>query len=165
MPNLARALPSDLYNLLSTAANAFVALVTFYILKYIFELPFHCTCTRGIHHYDNMYFYVPPFIIFLLVFIIDKHQYRLFCGYLNQGKEDCYRCRWFWEQLLRLLLTGLFWFAAVFLDGDWYECHKLTNQTTFCKNETLSYETIQLNPHHRNESLVSICRSTLSNGQ
>ena len=134
MPNPARALPSDLYTLLSTAANAFVALVTFYILKYIFELTFHCTCS---HSYDLMYLCAPPCIIFFLVSIIVKHQ--LFSGYQSLMNKDCDWVRFVLEHSLRFVLICLFWLAAVFLDGDWYECYYAKNRME-CKDETLSYE-------------------------
>lgn len=159
--------PPQLLNLLTHTANAFVTLVIFYILKFIFELNFQCSCSQGINFYDFVYLAAPPFIIFFLGYVVDKHLPRF---HLNWKVCKC-RCLFVKQQILRLAFAVAFWMAAVFLDGDWYTCY-LANRRKIgighsCRDqENVTYEdTSPFQNDAKKESMVSKIRHLTYNDQ
>ncbi|XP_062389456.1 proteoglycan 4-like [Sardina pilchardus] len=144
--------PEAFITLLTKTANAFVALVTFLILKFVLELDFHCSCSRGFHMYDIVYIVLPPLIILFLGYVVDW----------NQNGKICHgRCSFIklMKLMLHIVLASTFWLSAVFLDGDWFACYmaKHGNMTMDlpCKeNEMLSYEDTQSQKDAKKSSMA-----------
>lgn len=147
-------LQTNLVPLLSKSVNIFIAVVIFYILKYLLELDFHCNCSGGIKWYDIVYLIGPPWAVFPLLYIVCKPYQKLCWEYFTRTYTYI-----FWEQLQFLVLLHSFWIAAVLLDGDWFACmlanHDYKEQADIpCKTrKSLTLNEINILTHHKNISM------------
>lgn len=149
-------LQTNLVPLLNKSVNIFIAVVIFYVLKYLLELDFHCNCSGEIKWYDIVYLIGPPCAVFPLLYIVCKPYQKLFWGYFTRTYTYI-----FWEHLQFLVLLHSFWIAAVLLDGDWFACmlanHDNKEQADIpCKaKNSLTLNEMNILTHHKNISMVS----------
>lgn len=145
----------------------FLLIVFFWILQYIFDMDFVCSCRPGIH--GELYLAAPPMILTLVVNIIEPFlQTRIFSSW---GCLCCSRRNNFCSCLLtsapvtcllhlmiKYFSFSAVWVATVLFDGDWYFC-LMTNlnmsQTGIPCKEKLTYEEQRIKDAYRAESLVS----------
>lgn len=112
MPHFFSNIPDNLRVILSQAANIFLVIVLIYIIQYIFNAEFSCTCTPVIHKIVFIYICLIPIILFFILKIV-KHTRTKVCG-------GC--CCGIWSQISQLLGICLYWWGFILLDGDLYLC-------------------------------------------
>lgn len=161
MTHFGHNLPQKMFELITTAVSTLLLLVIFYILQYIFDMDFVCSCTTvtgmNIHPNGVLYLLVPPLILTWVVTLIESfHQRRIFTRWqrLCQNNGCCF--------LVKLVISYVsltaVWVATVMFDGDWYFC-LMTNRNASltgipCKDE-LSYEENLIKNAYKSTSLVS----------
>ena len=158
MPHSGHDVPQTMVSLLTKAAGAFVLLVIFFIFKYIFELDFICSCSPGVHPFGILYMVLPPWIICVLLYAMNKTYQKLFCCGPFRRCNHC--CSFAVQQVIQLLSIGLFWIAAVFIDGDWYVCYTGNKDEKHMKipctkKDNMTYEENKFVIKCKNESIVS----------
>lgn len=133
-----------LLKVIRSSVGILVLIVIFYILQYIYNMHFLCSCKPGLHANGVLYMGLPPLILAFVVNIVEPFQQRKICYQCNHLKH-CGSC--FCGYLLKLLFTwtGLaaVWIAAVLFDGDWYVCLKTNfnmNQTGIPCKQNLTFE-------------------------
>lgn len=76
------AFPEFTYKLLQVIRNSvgvLVLIVIFYILQYIFNMHFLCSCEPGLHPNGVLYMALPPLILAFIVIIVEPfHQRKIF---------------------------------------------------------------------------------------
>ncbi|XP_026074813.1 uncharacterized protein LOC113053756 [Carassius auratus] len=112
MPHLFSDIPDKLRVILSQAANIFLAVVLIYIIQYIFNSEFSCSCTIGFHSIGYIYIFVIPMIFFFILKIVRQ----------TTTKVCAVSCGGLCPQCFQLFGICLFWWGFVLLDGDLYVC-------------------------------------------
>lgn len=103
----------------SKAANTFLLVMLFFILQYIFDMKFQCSCTEGFHQNGALYLIAPAIILTWLFNFIESFHQRRICDFFKKilWNNCCSNCLMF---LVKFLSVSAVWIAAVLFDGDWY---------------------------------------------
>ncbi|XP_058630005.1 uncharacterized protein LOC131539422 [Onychostoma macrolepis] len=112
MPHLFADIPDKLRVILSQAANIFLAVVLIYIVQYIFNSEFSCSCTLDFHLIGYIYIIVIPLILFFILKIVRQ----------TTTKVCAVSCGGLCSHIFQFFGIYLFWWGFVLLDGDLYVC-------------------------------------------
>lgn len=155
--------PQKLLDVITNAVSVFLLIVLFYILQYIFDMDFVCSCKPGLHPNGVLYMTLPPMILTLVVNILELFNQRrsysrwhcLICNCCNG-----HFCGHILKFCLKYLSMSAVWISTVLFDGDWYFC-LMTNfspnnsQVGLPCKEKLTAEERQIKDSYKTESLVS----------
>lgn len=148
MPHLFSDIPDKLRVILSQAANIFLAVVLIYIIQYIFNSEFSCSCTIGFHSIGYIYIFVIPMIFFFILKIVRQ----------TTTKVCAVSCGGLCPQCFQLFGICLFWWGFVLLDGDLYVCIATKFNVSLveipCKKEHTFQESSMIT-RYKNTSQVS----------
>lgn len=156
---LSQALLQNIFDIITKAVSTLLLIVLFYILQYIFNMDFVCSCSTvlHIHRHGVVYMLFPPMILTWVVSIVESfHGRKIFFKW--QGLCSNHICNCIVKLLISYVtLTGV-WMATVLFDGDWYFCLK-TNQNASqtgipCKKKLSDEENI-IKARYKSDSLVS----------
>eukprot|EP00064_Thunnus_orientalis_P004111 superscaffoldBa00000362_g4122 len=153
MAHLAHDLPQGLFEVIRNAVSTFLLIVIFYLLQYIFDMHFECSCKpdEGIHVNGVLYLAVPPFILTWIVNVIELFPKRKIF-------PNCrYRvCGFILQLIIKYLCLSAIWGATVLFDGDWYFClmtnHNISQTGIPCK-EKLTHEENLIKIQYKTKSL------------
>lgn len=67
MTHIAHDLPQNLLKMITKAVSTVLLIVLFYILQYVFDIEFVCSCKAGLHLNGIVYILAPPLIFTLVV--------------------------------------------------------------------------------------------------
>lgn len=142
---------------LINAVSVFLLIVIFYLLQYIFDMDFVCSCRPGIHLNGFVYLAIPPVILTWVVNITEPlYQKGMFSMY--RSRRCISGCYYFVKLLVTYLSLSAVWISSVLFDGDWYVC-LMTNldasQTGIPCKDNLTYEEKQIKADYKTASLVS----------
>ncbi|XP_037644976.1 uncharacterized protein LOC119499835 [Sebastes umbrosus] len=159
MTHFGHNLPQKMFELITTAVSTLLLLVIFYILQYIFDMDFVCSCTtvtgKNIHPNGVLYLLVPPLILICVVTLIESfHKRRIFTRWQRHFQNN--GCCFFVKLVISYVSLTAVWVATVMFDGDWYFC-LMTNRNVSltgipCKDE-LSYEENLIKNAYKSTSL------------
>nr|XP_046260957.1 uncharacterized protein LOC124067563 [Scatophagus argus] len=154
MTHLGHDFPQKL-KLLTNAVSVFLMIVVFYILQYIFDMDFVCSCRPGVHINAIFYLMVPPLILTWVVHIMEPfHQTTISSIGHILDHDNIYWC--LVKLSINYLSLSVVWTASVMFDGDWYVC-LVTNlnvsQTGIPCKKDLTYEEYQIKAGHQTDSL------------
>ncbi|XP_026232834.1 uncharacterized protein LOC113173598 [Anabas testudineus] len=143
--------------IITNAVSTFLLIVLFYILEYIFDMNFVCSCMEGLHPNGILYLAAPPMILTLVINILELFKKRK-----GISRWHCLSCSWvnLCGQVLKFLLKYIslsaVWISTVLFDGDWYFC-LMTNynqlQTGLPCKESLTPSERQIKDAYKTESL------------
>lgn len=154
--------PQRLLSVLTKAAGVFVLLAVF-ILEYILNLNFPCFCKPAwesplhIGYHGIIYMLCPPMIITCGIMLVDKMYQKTFCRKIC---NDC-PCNCFCSSTklgITFLSVGLYWIAAVLIDGEWYVCYQTNNhpkQVGLPCRTNLTYDERLVITDYKTDSVVS----------
>lgn len=150
------------YKLLQVIRNSvgvFVLIVIFYILQYIFNMHFLCSCKPGLHPNGVLYMALPPLILAFIVIIVEPfHQRKIFYWCNSLERCFCCFCSYFCKVFVKWIGLAAVWIAAVLFDGDWFVCLMTNlnkNQTGIPCKQNLTYEEQRIIGDYMTKSLVS----------
>lgn len=146
-----------LFKVITNAVSTFLLIVLFYILQYIFDMDFVCSCRPGLHPNGVLYMVVPPTILTGVVNVIESfHQKKNVSSWQSLCPNDCFSHSV--KLLFKYLSLSAVWVAAVLFDGDWYFC-LMTNfnaaQTGIPCKANLTTEELRIKTDHKTASIVS----------
>lgn len=156
------AFPEFTYKLLQVIRNSvgvLVLIVIFYILQYIFNMHFLCSCEPGLHPNGVLYMALPPLILSFIVIIVEPfHQRKIF--YWCHSLSRCAMCvgSYAYKVFIKWISLAAVWISAVLFDGDWFVCLKTNfnkNQTGIPCKQNLTYEEQRIIGDYMTQSLVS----------
>lgn len=144
-----------LFSSLTKAVSIILLIVTFFVLQYLLDMDYVCSCDPHSHITGAVFMALPPLILSCLVTLIESfYKKTIFQRYCSCGNY----MQLFGLFLAKyLFLTGI-WAGAVLLEGDWYIC-LITNigrnhRGIACK-ENLTNEEKHTKATYKNESVVS----------
>ncbi|XP_078030944.1 uncharacterized protein LOC144466894 [Epinephelus lanceolatus] len=150
-------IPHKVIELITNAVSTFLLIVLFYILQYLFDMNFVCSCMDGFHCNGVLYLLIPPAILTWIVEIIESFQPRRnFSRWhsLCQSSVFGYLAK---LTISYVCLTDI-WIATVLFDGDWYFCVKTNLNSSHtglpCK-DTLSFKENLTKAAYKSESLFN----------
>ncbi|XP_033988094.1 uncharacterized protein LOC117483875 [Trematomus bernacchii] len=103
--------------------STYAAIISIFTFTILLDRDFSCSCKPQVPT-CNLYMYLPPFIIFLLMLLADRSFQRVCRYYCSHCKCSCSPCWFLIQHILRAFLVALLWVAFLYLDGDWYVCCK-----------------------------------------
>lgn len=159
MTHIGHDFPQRVFTAISKAVSTFLLLALFYVLQYIFDLEFLCSCRAGIHWPGLLYLLLPPWIIASLIILIESVYQRLIRS--RCCRHYCFSnfsASIFVKFVIKYSYLCIVWIAAVFMDGDWYFCLRTNLNATQvgmpCKRN-LSYADELIKNDYKTTSLVS----------
>lgn len=129
MANLAHEFSEKLFKVITNAVGAFLLVALFYILQYIFDLHFVCSCEAGLHLNGVLYLAAPPVILTWVVSVTESFHQKKISSSWPLFPNSCGNWR---SLVMKYFGMSVVWITAVLFDGDWYFCLK----TNFTANET-----------------------------
>ncbi|XP_034549005.1 uncharacterized protein LOC117819697 [Notolabrus celidotus] len=158
MPRLISGFPQIPRTLFTHPVSTFLLVALLFILQYILERDFVCSCRPGVHRNDVLFIIFPPGILAWFVYITEPiHQMRIFPGWCclrrRSSNSLCILLKFF----LDYISLGVSWFTVILFDGDWYLCLKTNlnaSQTGIPCKESLTYEERLIKAGYKTESLV-----------
>ncbi|MEQ2184649.1 hypothetical protein GOODEAATRI_010191 [Goodea atripinnis] len=94
--------------------QTYMAIVVIFTYGILLRRDFECTCKP--QHYDCIIYAVLPALIVIVLMLWSNRLFQRFCSYCCMFKGFLF-C-----QILKSALVGLFWFAFLFIDGNWFAC-------------------------------------------
>ncbi|XP_047228311.1 uncharacterized protein LOC124872391 isoform X3 [Girardinichthys multiradiatus] len=94
--------------------QTYMAIVVIFTYGILLRRDFECTCKP--QHYDCIIYAVLPALIVIVLMLWSNRLFQKFCSYCCMFKGFLF-C-----QILKSALVGLFWFAFLFIDGNWFAC-------------------------------------------
>ncbi len=154
MGHFSHDLPQRL-GLKTNALSIFLLVAIFFILQYIVDMDFVCSCKLSHHRNAIAYMLIPPFVLTWVVFVVEPFNQTSFFS-ISLPHNNVYGF------LLKLLLTycclGGVWVPSVLFDGDWFYClmtNLNTNQTGLPCKVNLTFEENKIKAAYKAESRVS----------
>ncbi|KAL7384411.1 hypothetical protein ABVT39_001723 [Epinephelus coioides] len=155
MTHLGHNVPQKVVELITNIVSTFLLIVLFYILQYLFDMNFVCSCMEGFHLSGGLYLFVPPAILTWIVEIIESFQPR---RNFSRRHSLCQSsvCGYLAKLMISYVCLSYVWIATVLFDGDWYFC-VMTNLNSSqiglpCK-DTLSFKENLTKAAYKSESL------------
>lgn len=152
--------PQRLLELITSAVSTLLLIVLLYVMKYIFDMDFVCSCQlhTGIHHNGVLYMLIPPLILTWVSTTIETFRSRSNNSSWQKPCQTRFHRHWL-KLLMSFSILAAVWMITVLIDGDWFFCLK-TNQNSSqvgmpCKKE-LSKDDILIRAAYKSRSLVSI---------
>ncbi|KAJ0005781.1 hypothetical protein NQD34_015675 [Periophthalmus magnuspinnatus] len=108
---------------LAKAASTSLLIILFFILQYIFDMDFKCSCTSDIQCNEVLYMIVSPVILTWILFYIKSCNQRRICD-ISKTKCCSNFLSFLCQVFLQFMSVGAIWLSAVLLYGDWYFCVK-----------------------------------------
>lgn len=148
--------PQRLFDVIK-AVSTLLLIVLFYILQYLFDMDFVCSCRPGVNRNDVLYVLAPPVILTWAVNTIESvHQRRILSRWQSFYHKNV--CRYPFPLLIDYVSLTAVWMTAVLFDGDWYFClmtnHNVNQTGLPCKKE-LTYNETRIKADYKTASLVS----------
>lgn len=156
MPGLAQGFRNRIYSVVTpTAVGRFLMVIFIFIMQYLFDMEFTCSCRPGVHPYTVLYIIFPPVIFAWLTNITEPIiKMRTFLRWYYEGCNVFCSC--FCKGLLDYISLGVIWITAVLFDGDWYLClwtNLNTDHTGIpCRNNLTNEEKL-IKADYKTESL------------
>ncbi|XP_051259613.1 uncharacterized protein LOC127365507 [Dicentrarchus labrax] len=158
MPHTGHDFPQRLVPLITKAVSIFVLIVVFYIVQYIFDMDFICSCRPGLHKNGILYLLIPPVILTWVAIITEPlHESRIFSIFhllYRLSHNNC--CGFFVKVIVSYFSMCAVWITSVLFDGDWYLC-LMTNlnasHTGIPCRENLTYEEYRIKADYKTDSL------------
>ncbi|KAI3356039.1 hypothetical protein L3Q82_017309 [Scortum barcoo] len=154
MASLSHDFSEKLFKAITNAVGTLLLIVLFYILQYIFDLHFVCSCKPGLHLNGVVYMAAPPVILTWVVNVTESfHRKKNVTSWQSLFPNSC---GFSWSVVMKYLSLTIVWITAVLFDGDWYFCLK----TNFNASETgipcktnLTPDEQQIKNNHKTKSL------------
>ncbi|XP_031146783.1 uncharacterized protein LOC116043895 [Sander lucioperca] len=140
--------PQGLMKLITKSVGLFLLIALFFILQYLFNMDFLCSCRPGPH--DVVFVAAPPLLLTSIVTLIESiYQMGIFCRCCKYCVNNF--CTSFVKFLMKYLFLTAVWVSTVLFDGDWYFCLKSSQTGIPCK-KNLTYEETLIEASYKNES-------------
>ncbi|KAF3694525.1 hypothetical protein EXN66_Car010201 [Channa argus] len=153
--------PQRLLNLIANTVTTFLLIMLFYILQYIFDMDFVCSCRQGVNLNGALYLAAPPLILTLVANIMKRfHQSSSFFSW-RFPVSRCTNCNNnFCSCIMNFFFTyvsvSAIWVSTVLFDGDWYFCLKTnldSSHTGLPCRKNLTYNEDRIKDAYRTDSL------------
>ncbi|XP_031146812.1 uncharacterized protein LOC116043922 [Sander lucioperca] len=146
--------PQGFIKIITKSMGMFLLIALFFILQYLFDMDFRCSCRPSGHLDDVVFMAAPPLILTSIVTLIESiYQMGIFCRCCKYWVNNC--CTSFVKFLMKYLFLTAVWTSTVLFDGDWYFCLQTnlnSSQTGIPCRKTLTYEETLIEASYKNDS-------------